>query len=42
MSKMKPKKYGDKTSTELSGPDGSPIAMLLSEVSGKTLEPDSD
>lgn len=27
---------------EISGPGGSPIAMLLSEVSGTTLEPDSD
>ena len=27
-SKLKPKKYGDKTQTEVSGPDGGPIPIL--------------
>jgi len=39
MSKLKPKKYGEKLTTELTGANGGPLEMLLKEISGNTLGP---
>ena len=39
MSKLKPKKYGEKLTQEHTGPNGGPLEMLLKEISGNTLGP---
>lgn len=36
-SKLKPKKYGDKTTTELSGPGGGPIPVAVGELTDEQL-----
>lgn len=37
--KLKPKKYGEKVSQEISGPGGGPIESLIKQISGRTLDP---
>jgi len=41
-SKLKPKKYGERIHQKISGDEANPLTIIINELSGKTLEPNSD
>jgi hypothetical protein len=40
-SKLKPKKYGDKVQSEISGPDGGPIEHAVSKIEHTIIDPNT-